>query len=360
MANHFTRRSFMQSTAGGLAAAGLTLPFANRAWGADPLTVVEWGPPWIDASKKVLGDQDMWDLTWELHQGGAAAILPKIKSSWPNTPYDVVDCWTSVFLAMVAEGWAETVTVADVPNLAHVPEALITKDEQGNFKNIPRSVNGVFFAYRPDICPIEIKTVEDLLDPRLKGQILWPSPIMNTCLQVVALALARGGDEYNIDPGWEFLKEIAMSGNIGRVYITTTDTINSLTTGETSVTFTDQGTISAAAKNVPLKYLTKEHESLKSFLAIEGWVVLNSSKHKQTAFDFCNFMCSPEASTVFNDAIKVPPASLKATPTEGVDHLVFTDEELEKYAYLVDYPHVSSMIDPWVKRWETEIEPHLV
>ena len=85
MANHFTRRKFMQSTAGGLTTAGLTLPFANRAWGADPLTVVEWGPPWIDASKKVLGDQNMWDIAWELHQGGAAAILPKIKSSWPNT-----------------------------------------------------------------------------------------------------------------------------------------------------------------------------------------------------------------------------------------------------------------------------------
>ena len=231
MTNRYTRRDFMQSTAGGLATAGLTLPFANSAWAADPLTVVEWGPPWIDGSKKVLGDQNMWDVTWELHQGGAAAILPKIKSSWPNTPYDVVDCWTSVFLAMVREGWAETVTVADVPNLADVPESLITKDDQGNFKNIPRSVNGVFFAYRPDICPIEIKTIDDLLDPRLKGQILWPSPIMNTCLQVVALALARGGDEYNIDPGWEFLQELAKSGNIGRVYITTTDTINSLTTG---------------------------------------------------------------------------------------------------------------------------------
>ena len=218
MTRKFSRRDVLKTTAGGLAAAGLasTLPFANQAWGREPLTVVEWGPPWIDASKNVLEGQDKWDITWELHQGGAAAILPKIKATWPNSPYDVVDCWTSVFLSMVREGWAETVTVDDVPNLADVPEALITKDDQGNFKNIPRSVNGVFFAYRPDICPIEIKSINDLLDPRLKGQICWPSPIMNTCLQVVALALARGGDEYDIDPGWEFLQEIAKSGNIGR------------------------------------------------------------------------------------------------------------------------------------------------
>ena len=361
MTKGFSRRDFMMSAAGGAAAAGLasSLPMGNRAWGADPLTVVEWGPPWIDATKNVLADQDRWDITWELHAGGAAAILPKIKASYPNTPYDIVDVWSPVFLAMDTEGWSETVTVADVPNLADVPEALITKDKDGNFKNIPRSINGVFFSYRPDICPIEIKTAEDLLDPRLKGQIVWPSPIMNTSLQVVALALARGGDQYNIDPGWEFLQEIAKSGNIGRVYITTTDAINSLTTGETSVTFCDQGTIGAAAANVPIEYLTKKDESLKAFLAVEGWAVLNSAKNKQAAFDFANYMVSPEASTAFNAEIGVPPSSTKATATEGVSHLVFNEEEIAKYAFLPDYPYVSSMIDPWVKRFETEIQPYL-
>ena len=361
MRRRVSRRDFMATAAGGMAAAGLasTLPFGNRARAADPLTVVEWGPPWIDATKDVLGDQDRWDITWELHAGGAAAILPKIKASYPNTPYDIVDCWTSVFLAMVEEDWAETVTVDDVPNLADVPEALITKDKEGNFKNIPRSVNGVVWAYRPDICPIEIKSVEDLLDPRLKGQILWPSPIMNTSLQVVGLALARGGDEYNMDPGWEFLQEIAKSGNIGRVYITTTDTINSLTTGETCVTFTDQGTLSGAAANVPIEYLTKTDESLKTFLAIEGWVVLKSSEHKQAAFDFANFTINPENATNFNAALSIPPASSKATAGENVGHLVFNDEELAKYAYMVDYPYVSKNIDAWVKRFETDIQPHL-
>ena len=84
-----------------------------------------------------------------------------------------------------------------------------------------------------------------------------------------------------------------------------------------------------------------------------------NSERKKAAFDFCNYLISPENSTKFNAEIVVPPASLKATPVEGTEHLVFNDEELEKFAYLVDYPHVSQMIDPWVKRFEAEIQPYL-
>ena len=54
------RRNFMQSTAGGLAAAGLAsaFPFGNTARAAESLTVVEWGPPWIEGSKKGAGGSD--------------------------------------------------------------------------------------------------------------------------------------------------------------------------------------------------------------------------------------------------------------------------------------------------------------
>ena len=65
---------------------------------------------------------------------------------------------------------------------------------------------------------------------------MWPNPTLNTNLQVVALSKALGGDEYNMEPGWEFLAEMAKVGNIGRVSANTSDVITSLETGETSVT----------------------------------------------------------------------------------------------------------------------------
>ena len=357
-----TRRKFLHSAAAGaLVAAGSTWSWTlrHRARAAESLLGVDWGKPYIDADKVLAEQWGKADFTWDLHAGGAQTVLPKIKSSWPNTPYDFIDAWDPVFITMIREGWAATIPPDRVTNLADVPEGLIAKDDQGNWKSVPRSLTGQFFVYRSDTVPFEITNIEDLLDPRLKGQILWPSPVLNTNIQVTALAMQRGGDLYNLEPGWEFLKELAKSGNIGRVAFTITDLFNSLTTGETSVAFIDQGSVSTAAKNVPIVYLTKTDPSLKSFLATEGWVALESSKKKDLVFDFFNFCISAEKCEQFNKAIGNTPTNSKSKVDPSVRHLVFTNEELKKFAVLPDWDHQSKIADEGVKRFEKDIVPLL-
>ena len=352
-----TRRDFLKTTAiGGIATASFSAAFINPSIAAEPLSVVEWGPPWIDNTKKLAAAWGKGDINWTLHSGGAASILPKIKASWPNPPYDLVDNWSPVFLSMLREDWCATVTLDDCPNLKDIPEGLITKDADGNWKNIPRGSSGVFFTYAPDNCPIEIKTIEDLLNPELEGQILWPNPTLNTNLQVVALAKARGGDEYNMDPGWEFLVELAKSGNIGRVSGNTSDVITSLETGETSVTFVDQGTLSGI-KGTRLQHLTKTDPSLKTFMFVSGWVVLSSSNNKKLAFDFANFMINKENSELyFREVGEVP---VNSTAEHNVEHLRFTPEEVDKYTVIPDWDHLGKELDGWNKRFEKDIVPVL-
>lgn len=74
----------MQGTAAGsLAAAGLTMgaPFMREAIAAGKLSVVDWGPPWIDNTKSIAASWGKADIIWTLHCGGAASILPKIKAA---------------------------------------------------------------------------------------------------------------------------------------------------------------------------------------------------------------------------------------------------------------------------------------
>ena len=182
MKHKITRRDFLKVAGGGClvaATTGLDVPFIRPAQAAERLSVVDWGVPMIGLIKDVAKAWGKAECIFTLHAGGAASILPKIKVAWPNPPYDVVDAWSPVFVSMINEGWAETVTLDDCPNLKYIPEKFISKDKNGNWKCIPRGTNALFFV-STDKCPIEITKSEDLLNPKLKGQILWPNPTDNS------------------------------------------------------------------------------------------------------------------------------------------------------------------------------------
>ena len=362
MASTPTRRQVLIGGASTLAAAGLTssMPGIKQAWGKEGLTIVEWGGHYVENMKELVAKYGKYDIAWELHAGGSAAILPKIRSQWPdNLLYDMVAGWDPVFLSMVREGWVETVTLETVPALADVPEALINKDEQGNWKNIPRNTGGAYFAYREDLCPFEITSIEDLLDPRLKGQVLWPDPFYATNTQMVMLALARGGDEYNMEPGWEFMKELAKSGNIGRVYKTESEAVNSLSSGETCIGHSANTNFVELSKSFPVRHLTKmDDPGLKTSLYVEGWQIMKGPR-AQAAMDLANFTITPENNEWWAAHVGAPPVNSKSKAPEGLEMLVFTDEEIKKYVYFLDWDLTSREVDGWVKRFEQEIVPLL-
>ena len=147
-----------------------------RVWAATEITAVEWGGDVVNAMKQIEGKQDKVKVNWVLHQGGSGAILPKIKASWPHADYDYVAGWEGSFNGMVKEDWLVPVNVEKVPNLADIPQKIIVKNAKGEWMAIPRAVGGIYVAYRKDICPVEVKSLDDLFDPRLKGKICWPGP----------------------------------------------------------------------------------------------------------------------------------------------------------------------------------------
>jgi len=362
MAHRSSRRQFMAGAAGTLAAAGLmtSAPWVKRAAAKESIVVVEWGSNYIEATKDLAGKQDKVDIAWELHAGGSAAILAKIKANWPQVRYDLVASWDPVFLSMIREDWAETVTVDTVPHLADVPKALIKTDAQGNWKNIPRTLTAIYWAYREDTAPIKIQGLNDLLDPKLKGQIVFPDPIMNTNMQMIMLSLERGGNERNMEPGWAFMKELAKSGNIGRIGKTETDIVNALTSGETSVALGNPANFSEVARAFPVKHLTKVPNSkgMKTAIVTEGWTIMKGGKTKGAA-EFANFTMEPANNAAFNQRIGTIPTNKKSKVDANLQHLVFNDDELKEFAYFPDWSYVSEQVDGWVKRWESDIVPLL-
>jgi putative spermidine/putrescine transport system substrate-binding protein len=352
---HLNRRQALLTSAAAIAASAVPLT-AHAA--ATELTVVEWGGNVVDAMKAIAATQDAVTVTWALHQGGSGAILPKIKATWPNAEFDYVAGWEGSFNGMLKEDWLVPVTVETVPNLADIPEKIIVKNAAGDWMAVPRAVGGIYFAYRSDICPVEIKSIDDLFDPQLQGKLCWPGPTQSMMLQIVALALHAGGDENNMEPGWELMRKLAESGNIGRIAVTDTDFTTSLTSGETVAGFYSEPQLTEVAAAFPLVRLTKT-EGLPVFLYQSGFAVFKNRPNLEATLAFINHAISPEMSELYASIAGEAPLNAKAKTPDSLKHLSFTPEEFDRYVYVPDFNVILTQQDAWAKRWEDEIAPLL-
>jgi putative spermidine/putrescine transport system substrate-binding protein len=356
-----SRRRFM-GQAGALTAAGLAggLPtFAHGQQGTQ-LMVVQWGAAWIDASKKLVeahikqtGDR----IAWELHAGGAMAIVAKVKPAWPKVPYHVISCWDPVFRAMINEDWLEPVSRDEMPNLRDIPDRYFQKDAKGRFMSVPLSTAGAFWGYRTDLVDKPIENVEQLLEPRFKGKICVPFPVNLTGLLMVTLALQRGGNERNIEPGWDFLKELAKRGNIGRVINNNSEFINAMSSGELSVAFFNNGGWSVVKSRFPVRIMSRIQGN-RGFLYNEGFAILKSDR-VAAAKRFANYFAGAEVNEQYNLPLSSGPTNSKAKPNPALSDMYYKPDELEKFAYFADFEYLSSQVNAWTKRWETEIVPLL-
>ncbi|MSO93041.1 MAG: extracellular solute-binding protein [Rhodospirillales bacterium] len=360
------RRRFLRTAAAGVGAAGLAtaLPFGRDALAQKvQLTGVIWGGPWHDGVKLITAKQSKVDVRWELHQGGSAAIIPKIKASWPNPPYDLVGQFNPLYYIWDREGWAEPFTVEDIPNLKDLPPDIFHRNAKGQIINVPISNGGAFWGYRKDICPVEIKTMEDLLNPKLKGKVMVRDATQGLNSNGLSYAVAHGGDEKNMEPGWEFLKKLAKSGNIGRIGKTEVEFINSLNSGECAAGFWNLTAWAAVVKNFPCEFLIRDRKEVPGFQIFmfnEGFMVPSTSPRKKEAKEFINFFIGAENNEEYNRSLGFAPTNMKSKPSDMAKHISFaTKEERDKYQYNIDYDHLSTKREEMVRKFETEIVPNV-
>lgn len=358
--SYFSRRQTLKAAAatGAVTILGSALATSRRAAAATAITAVEWGGDVVGAMKQIEAKQDKVQVNWVLHQGGSGAILPKIKATWPQAEFDYVAGWEGSFNGMVKEDWLVPVSADSVPNLADIPPKIIVKNAKGEGMAVPRAVGGIYYAYRQDISPLEVKSIDDLFDPRLKGKICWPGPTQSMMLQIVGLALHAGGNENNMDPGWALMKKLAETGNIGRIAVTDTDFTTSLTSGETAVGFYSEPQLTSVAKSFPVVRLTKQ-QGMPTFLYQSGFAVFKNRPNLEATLAFINHCIGPDMSGLYAEVAGEAPLNVKAKTPDSLKHLAFTPEEFDSYVYVPDFDVVLSQQDAWTKRWESEIAPLL-
>jgi putative spermidine/putrescine transport system substrate-binding protein len=296
-------------------------------------------------------------FAWELHEGGAQNIVAKIKATWPTVKYDMVIAWNPVFNIMAKEGWL--VDVDDLSNVGKMPEQFLFKSAAGRAKVVPVSTASTFWGYNPKLVGEPITKMKDFLRPGLKGKVALWQPTAYACVPYLSMALEFGGNERNIDPAFDFLKELAASGNVSRVINSDVEHVNTMTTGESAVSYGVAGSWRQIKQAIPETVVfsrVPDAKGLKGFLYTEGWAILDGPNVK-AAKEFANFFVDPDNNSAYSAAVVEGPANPDAKPLPELKDYVYSKDELNKYTYVPDYDYMLAQSESWVKRFQTQVVP---
>lgn len=364
-----SRREYLKWALG--AGAGLvTSGLAGRLWAQGQpaakgaVTIVMWGGTYMEGARPLFDEftsRTRMPVNVDLHVGGSMAVLARIKADLPVVKRDVIAGYDPVFVAMAKEGWLDEITPAKVPAMNELsPFAQFRDPATGKVVALAWTVVENVWYYRTDLVPKDLQplvSVKQLFDPRLKHKIYIPPPISGTGAVLMSLARAKGGDEKNMEPGWQIMRELAEQGQVGGLPKADAEKYQAIATGDAWIMFGGVAqTAALAAANVPVARVKSEEFKSASFS--EGFSVLKGPRLEQ-AYEWMRFFYTPENIGRLTKATKQPPSHPKAPVDPITSKFYLTIEEQKKYMFTPDYVYASSQLNSWVKRFETEIIPNI-
>lgn len=360
-----SRRDFLKEAGITLGALTFASSFGNKAQAKKSLNVITWGGSYLEGFKRA-GDlfEDKYGISinFVTHSGGSYGSLSKIAAKWPNSPYDVFAGWEPTWRKIAKEGWYVPLTEKDVPNLKEQKAGGIIEDPETEL-NIAASIDSttVEWAFMTD----QIDQLNPLLDleqlimeDRFKNNVLLSSVTEGLGLQLVSFAKQRGGDEHNIDPGFEFAKELAKAGSIGGVYDSETQFSSPMFRGEYAVSFGYSNHWNRISRNrnvSPLKYLGDD----MVYFFHDGVAVIDTDMKKWSK-KFVNLLISEEANEYYAKKTGNAPMNKNAEKAKGIERFQLTREKaVDKFGYAAQYRDIFQVQDKWNQRWQEEIVPFL-
>lgn len=348
-------------TAGALAASGVSGRLGAQAK-KEPIAITMWGGPYLDGARPLYEEftkRTGIAVNVELHAGGAAAVVSRIKADLPRVTRDVVAAYDGVFIAMANEGWLDEITPAKVPRMSELyPLGRFTHADTGKVFSLGWTITESGWYYRTDLVPKDLQplvSVEQLLDPRLKRRIYFRPPIVAVGANLISIAIAKGGDERNLEPGWKFVKDLASRGQIGGLPRSESEVYQALATGDGWITFGSFANAGVLVGN-KLPVVRAKAAGLKSFVVSEGYSVLKGPRIEE-AYEWMRFFYTAENIGRQCVATKQVPSHPKSPVDPIAGQFALTLEEQKEYVFRPDFMYVNTQLNDWVKRFEREILP---
>lgn len=328
------------------------------AQGAERLVIATWGGMWGDSLTKNVLDPFKKEHGVEVaihRQTSASDTLAKLRAEKDKPTIDIYFATWGGATAMTMEGLALEITEKDVPELVNISPNLVGKYD-GNVHWLGIHPMSIGLSVRRDLVkvPKEV-TLKWLQDASLKGLIAIPRLGWGHAAVLIHCALAGGGNENNIEPGFDFAHKIA--SNIRVIYGTTGEAIRLLTSGEVAIALTNSNAPAKMLqsglnvgfynpKDAPV-YLTSD-----AVLAIKG-----GPGGKELALKFLNYLMDPMKIGNYSYGVGSSSPNVKSPPAPK-DKVPFPVAATELTSgYFPNNRVVSENLDKWNERWEKEIVP---
>lgn len=315
-----------------------------RAKAQNEVIINTWGGAFLEAFSAVQDDIEKVSgvkVKITTHPG-AAAGLSRLIAQKDNPQVDLFTGIESTAYDGGKAGVFEELTPALIPNMAHIPKELVMP----HGVSIWVSLRGIF--YRADMVPFEIKKWEDLWDSRLKGKVAT-SILLDKGNFLIMAALLAGGNENNIEPGFEKVK--ALKPNLVLFYKTDSESIKFLQAGETAAA--GWGILPNIYKLLGpgsnYKFVIPEKPQ---FLAPIPISLVKGRPHKEQSVKVINAILTKEIQEKLASHLGVVPSLPGAQSPEKIRDIV----PALKNIYKVNWDVVNANFDKWLERWNKEIQ----
>lgn len=272
--------------------------------------------------------------------------IAKMKASAgsDSAPYDVImtnEIWASM---LRKEGFFDNLPADKIPNLQNV--AVRNKDDNG----VIGVMQPIGFAYRTDLVPNPPKAWKDLWKEEYKGQLgLYTITNSAAMMTLMAVATSFTGDQNQTDLALDKMKELKpfkqtdFSGDIEKL----------LSRGEISIGILDSPAVARLQKQgLPVKWVEPE-EGMVMFE--QDFNVVKTSKVKDAAYEYINYMLSDEVQTKFVNKFYVTPANKNVKiPADLVSSIPISGDKIKKI-WLWDWDAINAKKEDIVSRWNREI-----
>ena len=307
-----------------------------------------WGGSWNDMAQKYMFEPfkkqyPNVELVPDLI-GSSADILAKMEAQRNNPQMDIVTMTELMTVKAIKAGLVEKLTESDVPELKELYD-IARMDPYGPAILLAN----VGIAYNPKMIKEPPASWNDLLDPKYKGQIALPTFGNTSAVSFLIMAAKmNGGDEKNIDPGFEFLNKL--KPNVSQLYTTDADVQARFQRGEIGIAVWWNGPAYAAKKaGVDVEFVTPKEGSpvIRSMINL-----VKNAPHPNAAKKMIGFYLNKEGQKGMAENIFYGPVNKNVVVSDELKSYMPYGEEAIKKLLSFDWSYVADQLNDWTQRWE--------